>query len=134
MERTKLLILRVTERCNLACGYCYAASGADKGDMSLDTAMKSVALFAKSGDRLKIQFTGGEPLLRADLMRDISIRLKREGIRAAFSVQTNGTLLNQESCSLLREMRCAFTGTGQARSAIRSRGSGRLRTAACGAT
>ena len=68
MEKTKLLILRITNRCNLACKYCYAQTEIQKReDMSLETAIKAIDMMAKRGGRLKVQFTGGEPLLRKDL-------------------------------------------------------------------
>lgn len=118
MEKTKLLILRLTNRCNLTCRYCYAMAEAGKRDMSLETAIKSIGLFAKGGNKLKVQFTGGEPLLRTDLMQAIFKYVKREGIQARFSVQTNGTLLNRDNCQLLREMHCAvgvsIDGIGEA--------------------
>lgn len=104
--KTKLLILRLTDRCNLACKYCYADSGNGK-DMPADTAKKAISLFAEPGDKLKIQFTGGEPLLCLSLMQEVFRHMKREGIEPAFSVQTNGTLLTREACAALKEMRCA---------------------------
>jgi uncharacterized protein len=119
MQQTKLLILRLTDRCNLACRYCYAAcNGSPGADMSLNTAKAAIALFAQPGDKLKIQFTGGEPLLCTELMREIFFHLKQTGIQTAFSLQTNGTLLTRETCTLLKEMRCAvgvsLDGIGEA--------------------
>lgn len=107
MKRTRLLILRITERCNLACRYCYAACS-DTGDMNIDTAKKAIDLFAGAGDRLKIQFTGGEPLLCIKLMDEVSRYTRKQRINASFSVQTNGTMLNRESCAVLRAMGCAI--------------------------
>ena len=119
MEKTKLLILRLTDRCNLACRYCYAAyDGISKTDMPFETAKAAIALFAQPGGKLKIQFTGGEPLLCAGLMQQIFQHVKSEGIQTAFSIQTNGTLLTRETCAVLREMRCAvgvsLDGIGEA--------------------
>lgn len=106
MEATKLLILRVTDRCNLACRYCYAAADCPR-DMSLETAKAAIDLFAKEDERLRIQFTGGEPLLCPQLLWDIFQYTKARNIRTAFSIQTNGTLLTEENCRLLKAMRCA---------------------------
>lgn len=119
MEKTKLLILRLTDRCNLACRYCYATyGGICKADMPFETAKAAIALFAQPGGKLKIQFTGGEPLLCAGLMQQIFQHVKSEGIQTAFSIQTNGTLLTRETCAVLREMRCAvgvsLDGIGEA--------------------
>jgi len=113
MEKTKLLILRITKRCNLSCKYCYAAEGCKESQMAvvpavmpLQTAMKAIDLLAKPGESLKIQFTGGEPLLYPELMWDVFQYINRQGIKGVFSVQTNGTLLTPENCQLLKKMRC----------------------------
>lgn len=60
------LVLRLTNRCNLACGYCYAGSGPAGEDLSPERAAEAVALACPPGGALRIQFTGGEPLLRWD--------------------------------------------------------------------
>lgn len=75
--------------------------------MSLGTAKKAIDLFAEPGDKLKIQLTGGEPLLCAQLMADIFRYVKAQGIQTAFSIQTNGTAITKEICKLLAAMRCA---------------------------
>lgn len=119
MEETKLLILRLTDRCNLACKYCYAATE-EATDMSLETAKAAIDLFANPGERLKIQFTGGEPLLCTDLMKEVARYGREQEIQMSFSIQTNGTLLNREHCTLLKELRCAvgvsMDGLGEANS------------------
>lgn len=129
MERTKLLILRITNRCNLACRYCYAAHSESRfgrseseditcTDMSLETACRAIDLLVKPGDKLKLQFTGGEPLLCTELMQDIFKYVKQRGIQTLFSVQTNGTLISKEVCNQLKSMHCAvgvsLDGMGEA--------------------
>lgn len=126
---TKQLILRVTNRCNLACKYCYAYDPADEGgDMQKETAINAIRLLAEPGDRLMIQFTGGEPLLCMALLRDIAAYTESNDIRAAFSLQTNGTLLTPDVCMRLKELRCAvgvsLDGIGEA-NGLRVYGSGR---------
>lgn len=113
MEKTKLLILRLTDRCNLRCKYCYAAMDNRDNhdfvqDMSFETARKAIDFFAKPGDKLKIQFTGGEPLLMTELMEAISQYVKEKNIQTLFSLQTNGTLLTEQNCRLLKTMNCAI--------------------------
>ena len=53
------LVLRLTNRCNLACGYCYAGSGPAGEDLSPERAAEAVALACPPGGALRIQFTGG---------------------------------------------------------------------------
>lgn len=120
MERKKLLILRITNRCNLACRYCYAACYADFADMDMpfETARKAIDLLAKPGDKLKLQFTGGEPLLCMELIQNIFEYVKQKEIQTSFSVQTNGTLLSKDICEKLKNMHCAvgvsLDGIGEA--------------------
>lgn len=106
MEKAKLLTLRITERCNLACRYCYAAR-AEQGDMPFGIAALAIDRFAGPGRKLKIQFTGGEPLLCLDLMEQAAAYARQQGIAASFSVQTNGTLLSEAACRALKAMNCA---------------------------
>ena len=43
------LVLRLTNRCNLACGYCYAGSGPAGEDLSPERAAEAVALACPPG-------------------------------------------------------------------------------------
>ncbi|MDR1704105.1 MAG: GTP 3',8-cyclase MoaA [Clostridiales bacterium] len=58
----------VTERCNLACKYCRAASDDDceRRELSKTDIIRCAAAFAALGGK-KLRFTGGEPLLRKDI-------------------------------------------------------------------
>jgi uncharacterized protein len=91
--------LSLTHRCNLACRYCYSGR-ATKQDMSSETARKCVD-FALQGPvdekGLGLCLFGGEPLLRFDLVREISAYSYRKaaelGRKVRISVTTNGTLV-----------------------------------------
>ncbi len=121
MEEIKLLILRLTERCNLRCEYCYAAS-ADNTEFDMDeqTALRTVQLCCPPGGNLRIQFTGGEPLLRMDLIEAVAAFGKSTKRNLILSVQTNGTLLTPDICQRLKAIRCgvgvSLDGVGQANS------------------
>lgn len=107
METVKLLVLRVTERCNLRCAYCYAArDGEPSFDMDEETALRAVELCCPAGGSLRIQFTGGEPLLRLDLMEAVARFGRESGRKLTLAVQTNGTLLTLETCRRLKAIRC----------------------------
>ena len=49
MEPLALLVLRITQRCNLACRYCYAAWEGDteKADMTAEMAIRAVEELAR---------------------------------------------------------------------------------------
>ena len=86
------LTLHVTNRCNLACRYCYAPAG--QQDMTLATAVAAIRNCA-GGPDCGIIFFGGEPLLRADLIFDVIRWCERQETgRFHYKVTTNGVLLD----------------------------------------
>lgn len=117
MEQIRLLVLRLTERCNLRCSYCYAARD-DAFDMDEQTALRAVELSCPAGGSLRIQFTGGEPLLRLDLIEAVAAFGKETGRKLTLSVQTNGTMLTADVCRRLKAVRCgvgvSLDGVGNA--------------------
>ena len=54
------LTLHLTDRCNLACRYCYARHGTN--DMALETALSAIAECTDGEENCGIIFFGGEPL------------------------------------------------------------------------
>ncbi len=67
------LRLSLTDRCNLACVYCMPPGGepehATRPDLlSFEEAVRVVSVFVASGVR-RVRFTGGEPLVRKDVVR-----------------------------------------------------------------
>lgn len=105
-----LLIIKVTARCNLNCGYCYEFNLADQTwrhspAMMSDAVWENILFRVKrhcdwSGQRsVRFSLHGGEPcLLGPKRFNALCIRARRylEDINVKFSLQTNGTLLNQE--------------------------------------
>lgn len=104
----KHLVLRVTERCNLMCEYCYANASpwADMPDMTMDLALRAVAEACPPGGNIKVQFTGGEPLLNIEVIEAVRGFGLRTGRVLHLAVQTNGALLDAAMCRRLREARC----------------------------
>lgn len=90
--------MRLTDRCNLKCRYCYATAHSEDMVMTFEEAKKVLDKIQSSFDTegLKIQFTGGEPLLSFDLMIQIIEYCKSMGIKAGYMVQTNGTLFTEQ--------------------------------------
>ena len=107
MNELRSLILRLTEDCDLACAYCYAGAGPGGQTMTPEMACRAVALACPPGGRLRIQFTGGEPLLAWETLCAAADFGKRTGRRLRLSVQTNGTLLTEERCRELMALPCA---------------------------
>jgi uncharacterized protein len=104
------LVLNVTSKCNLSCGYCYeygedriVAEGAKPRFMNDETARRSVDfMFAESDDsqRVNLTFFGGETLLNFKVLQS-ALAYAREkgrvlGKEVDASLTTNATLLRDE--------------------------------------
>jgi uncharacterized protein len=100
------LSLAVAQKCNLGCTYCYADQGDFGGpakNMASETARRAVELLighAAPGARVNLAFLGGEPLANRAVLRaatEYAAQLaEARGVRATFSITTNGTLLTEE--------------------------------------
>ena len=83
------LRISLTPRCNLDCIYCHAEGEVKpREELSLEEVREILKVAEKIGVR-SVKFTGGEPLLRKDIL-DI-VRAVPDGIES--SMTTNGTLL-----------------------------------------
>lgn len=95
------LRISVTDRCNFRCPYCmpkevFGANYAFLKDpqlMSCDEMVRIVRAFVALGVT-KVRLTGGEPLLRADLV-ELVRRLKSEAGVVEVALTTNGWLLSR---------------------------------------
>ena len=89
------LRLSVTDRCNLRCRYCMPAEGICKmrpDDMLTEDEMICAVRAAASLGIDKIRLTGGEPLVKANILSICSRTAAVPGIREV-CLTTNGTLL-----------------------------------------
>lgn len=101
-------IYEATPRCNSSCLYCYNVWKKDenypKGELPF---LKIKQLFQKVFEEIKpqgITLTGGEPLLRSDIV-EVASFFCQQGIKTG--IATNGTLLNEE---LLHRLAAAGIG------------------------
>lgn len=94
-NRSKLsyMLIIPTLRCDLSCSYCQVsrasehAEGYDLRDEHLDQIEKFWSEYA--GDTIKIEFQGGEPTLRSDLVREIMNRATKHFESVEFAICTN---------------------------------------------
>jgi len=93
-----MLILIVTERCNLKCSYCLRAANDKENEISFDE-LEPIILKAYSFGYRNMGITGGEPLLYSGF--DELIRLLGK-LRFHVFLETNGYLLDEECIVLLR--------------------------------
>jgi uncharacterized protein len=113
--------LCLTQRCNLACDYCYAhpSNGGSAHDMALDVAQRAVAWIfnqlpadepdgAPGGTPLDLCFFGGEPLLCLETLaraaRLARVLAQMRHVPLQMSLTTNGTLLSAEALQRLGEL------------------------------
>ena len=92
-REVRTLRLAVTEACDLRCRYCMPEAGiVPHGTAMSAQELESVAIAAAQCGINKIRLTGGEPLMRTDIV-DICQRIGRvEGIHS-LCMTTNGTKL-----------------------------------------
>lgn len=90
---------QITTKCNLHCKYCLSASGIE-GEYGLNTelAISIINQLGKIGIN-RLDFTGGEPLIRKDLYKLIECA-KSNNISTI--VTTNTILLNKENIEWLK--------------------------------
>lgn len=91
------LRISVTDRCNLRCAYCMPADHVHwiprEDLLSRDEILRVVEAGAKIGLR-KIRLTGGEPLVRPDIVELVGEIASLDGIEEV-SLTTNGMLLEK---------------------------------------
>jgi len=94
---TSLHVIAVTNDCNFACKYCYAAS-ANKDYMTPETARKVVDFAMQSPAKFQVlEFSGGEPLLNFEAIKAAVERAKEyKEKKIAIAVVQNGSNWDRE--------------------------------------
>jgi len=103
------LYINPTRFCNLACRHCWvspprkASLGGGDGEMSIREMIEIIKEGVKLGVS-SIKLTGGEPLLRKDIVELIEF-CSGDGI--GVDIETNGTLITEGTARLLKDKRVA---------------------------
>lgn len=102
------LELMLTNRCNLACRYCFERQIDRSREMRFETAARAVDLlvtYSAVGAKLSVVLFGGEPLLAFPLIRELipyaRQRASSSDRQISFSTTTNTTLLDEEHADFL---------------------------------
>jgi len=86
--------IAITEKCNLRCTYCMPEEGVDfkNGEQILtaDEILRVIDVLARMGVK-KVRFTGGEPLVRKDILDLVRGAASTPGIKAVH-MTTNGII------------------------------------------
>lgn len=107
-DKKPVVVWNMTRRCNLKCIHCYSSSADIDYPDELTTAegKKLIDDLAAFGSPV-ILFSGGEPLMRADLP-ELARYATQRGMRAVIS--TNGTLIDKETATRLKEIGLSYVG------------------------
>lgn len=107
-DKKPVVVWNVGQRCNLKCVHCYSQSKDIEypGELSTKEAKAMLDGLAEYGAPV-ILFSGGEPLMREDLM-DLITYAKDKGLRAVIS--TNGTLITEEKAEELKQFGLSYVG------------------------
>lgn len=99
------VILVPTLRCNLSCSYCQVsraamhAKGYDWSDETLEAVLSYLGTVA--GPNLQVEFQGGEPTLRPDLLLKVMSFCREKFDKPRFIVCTNLSVLNPDILDLI---------------------------------
>ncbi|MDG4765654.1 GRRM system radical SAM/SPASM domain protein [Solwaraspora sp. WMMD406] len=104
------VVLQATGYCNINCGYCYLPDRERRTLMPLDVVEATAHTLTGSGilaEQVEVRWHAGEPLTAPrDFYRQANEILRRElgpYTRVGFSLQTNGLLIDDAWCALLRD-------------------------------
>ena len=86
--------IALTEKCNLRCTYCMPEEGVDfkNGEqiLSADEILRVIGVLARMGVR-KVRYTGGEPLVRKDIIQLVEGAVNTPGVESVH-MTTNGII------------------------------------------
>lgn len=103
-----VVVWNSTRTCNLQCIHCYSSSESKKyeGELGTEEALRFIDSLAEFKVPVLL-FSGGEPLLREDLLT-LAAYAQSKGIRPTIS--TNGTLLTPQLTASLKEIGVGYIG------------------------
>ncbi|MDR1490219.1 MAG: 12,18-didecarboxysiroheme deacetylase [Desulfovibrio sp.] len=107
-DKKPVVVWNMTRRCNLRCVHCYAKASDTRGTDAVSTAQGREIIddLAVYGAPVML-FSGGEPLVRADLV-ELAAYATSKGMRAVIS--TNGTLISREKARELKQVGLSYVG------------------------
>ncbi|MBI5845077.1 MAG: 12,18-didecarboxysiroheme deacetylase [Deltaproteobacteria bacterium] len=107
-DKKPVVVWNMSRRCNLKCVHCYAHATAQAGPEELTTAEGKALIddLAAYGSPVML-FSGGEPVMREDLVELADHAVKR-GMRAVIS--TNGTLIDKAKAKALKDVGLSYVG------------------------
>ena len=107
-DKKPVVVWNVGRRCNLRCAHCYSHSRDREyaDELSHDEGLRLIDDLAGFGAPVML-FSGGEPLMRPDIL-DLIGHARSRGMRAVLS--TNGTLITPGLAEKLKEFGLSYVG------------------------
>lgn len=112
--KTRTVTITLTQRCNLACTYCYEHHKSSQ-KMSWETARQIIdsefgQAVANDVEAFEFDLFGGEPFLEFELVKQITkyICEKKGNVPCTIFATTNGTLVHGEIQEWLKAHSCCF--------------------------
>lgn len=107
-DKKPVVVWNVGRRCNLRCVHCYSRSKNQeyRGEMDTREGKSLLKDLSEFGSPV-ILFSGGEPLMRPDILELIATA-RQLGLRAVLS--TNGTLITGELAARLKALDLSYVG------------------------
>ncbi len=107
-DKKPVVVWNITRKCNLRCIHCYSQSDLNTStkELSTEEGKKLIDDLSSFGCPV-ILFSGGEPLLRPDLI-ELSAYAVEKGLRAVIS--TNGTLITPKVAKELKSIGLSYVG------------------------
>lgn len=116
MRQMTALVKPSSSVCNLHCSYCFYCDEANEREKNIDSFMnlqtaenliKKMFDFCGTESALTFMFQGGEPLTAGheffEKFIEIAEANRTEGSIINYSLQTNGTLIDEEYCRIFKE-------------------------------
>ncbi len=107
-DKKPVVVWNMTQRCNLKCVHCYAQAKDENGQDEIGTEAAKALIddLAAYGAPVML-FSGGEPLVREDLV-ELASYATAKGMRAVIS--TNGTLISAAKAAELKKVGLSYVG------------------------
>ena len=83
-----------TDRCNLGCGYCFYKYKTQQKVIT-PKIFKNILECVRPVSPVEFIFSGGEPLMEAQRLKEMITEVRKEKLSSYLSVQTNATLLDE---------------------------------------
>ncbi len=96
----RFIVWLVTAKCNLSCAHCYASRFSGLRELTTEEALALIREASELGVA-HINFTGGEPLLRGDI---VTLMEEARDLAVGVSMVTNGTVVTERVAERLARL------------------------------